>query len=81
MRRDGDAKYLVGLRLVPAAVTGEAYPFNLSAVRTLDLHFRRPVTFFVGENGTGKSTVASMAIAYAPSRSRTRRTFRSRRAS
>ncbi len=42
MRREGDAKYLVGLRLVPAAVTGEAYPFDLPAVRTLDLYFRRP---------------------------------------
>lgn len=57
MRSRGDATYLVGLRLVPAAVTGDAYPFNLPAVRTLDLRFRRPVTFFVGENGTGKSTV------------------------
>lgn len=51
------APYLIGLKVVPAAVTGDAYPFNLPAIRTLDLRFLRPVTFFVGENGTGKSTV------------------------
>jgi predicted ATPase len=38
--------------------TREAYPFNLRVVQeiaTLNLH--APVTFFVGENGSGKSTV------------------------
>lgn len=36
----------------------QAYPFHLPAVRTLDrLHFTKPVTFLVGENGTGKSTI------------------------
>jgi predicted ATPase len=48
-------QYLVSLQLVRAA--NDAYPFNLPAIRTLDLQFIRPVTFFVGENGTGKSTV------------------------
>lgn len=34
------------------------YPFALDAIRTLDLlHLRKPVTFIVGENGTGKSTL------------------------
>jgi predicted ATPase len=51
------AQYLIGLQLVPAALAHDAYPFNLPAIRTLDLRFMRPVTFFVGENGTGKSTV------------------------
>lgn len=41
MRSGGEATYLVGLRLVPAAVIADAYPFNLPAVRTLDLGFRR----------------------------------------
>jgi predicted ATPase len=36
----------------------ERYPFNLSVVRNLtSLPFNSPVTFFVGENGTGKSTL------------------------
>ena len=34
------------------------YPFNLPAVRTLErLVFNKQVTFLVGENGTGKSTL------------------------
>src|SRR5262249_8423149 len=49
--------YLVGLQLKePAAAAGE-YPFSLPLIRCLDLEFTAPVTFFVGENGTGKSTV------------------------
>ncbi|WP_375103938.1 AAA family ATPase [Paenibacillus sp. RS8] len=36
----------------------QTYPFYLPAVRTLDrLIFQKPVTFLVGENGTGKSTL------------------------
>lgn len=44
----------------------QAYPFHLDAVRTLDsLPFRKPVTFLVGENGTGKSTLLeAMAVAF-----------------
>ncbi len=35
-----------------------AYPWSLPALQTLDrLPFPRPVTFFAGDNGTGKSTV------------------------
>jgi predicted ATPase len=37
--------------------TREAYPFNLAVVReTPVLAFSAPVTFFTGENGSGKST-------------------------
>lgn len=36
----------------------ETYPFNLPAVRSLErLTFQNQVTFLVGENGTGKSTL------------------------
>ena len=38
--------------------TKEHYPFNLPTFcQTLDLEFESPVSFFVGENGTGKSTL------------------------
>jgi len=36
----------------------DSFPFNLEIVRSLrELQFTSPVTFFVGENGSGKSTV------------------------
>jgi predicted ATPase len=36
----------------------ERYPFNIPAIRALDvLSFPSPVTFLIGENGSGKSTV------------------------
>ncbi len=36
----------------------EAHPFDLAAVRLIEtLKFDRPVTYLVGENGAGKSTV------------------------
>ena len=38
--------------------TGRCYPFNIPALReTRELTFRKPIAFFVGENGTGKSTL------------------------
>jgi predicted ATPase len=49
--------YLVRLRLKEGAAQGPEYPFNLALIRSLDIEFTSPVTFFVGENGTGKSTV------------------------
>ncbi|WP_455676036.1 AAA family ATPase [Pradoshia sp.] len=37
---------------------GEQYPFSIPAIRNLDsIHFKKPICFFVGENGTGKSTL------------------------
>ncbi len=42
----------------PGAADQEGYPFSLPAVRLLSrLELSAPVTFFVGENGTGKSTL------------------------
>lgn len=58
-------KSVVPKRSMPAS---DAYPFSLPAVGHLDqLVFDTPVTFFVGENGTGKSTLLE-AVAYASER-------------
>ena len=45
--------------------TFEHYPFNLDIVKNFDrLKLTKPVTFFVGENGTGKSTfIEAIAVA------------------
>jgi predicted ATPase len=44
--------------------TKEHYPFNLNIFQqTKSLEFSSPVTFFIGENGTGKSTLLE-AIAH-----------------
>jgi predicted ATPase len=57
-------------RLSLAASSGElaGWPFNLPVVAHLrhgGLRFDRPVTFLVGENGTGKSTlIEALASAY-----------------
>ena len=46
------------------SVDKSAYPFTLSIIKNLtDIEFKTPVTFFVGENGSGKSTILE-AIAY-----------------
>ena len=37
--------------------TGDAFPANLPWLKDLPLRFDGPVTFFLGENGTGKSTL------------------------
>ncbi len=44
----------------------EEYPYCLPAIKSIDnLEFHPKVTFFVGENGTGKSTILeSIAVAY-----------------
>jgi len=49
--------YLARLQLKEGAEVGGEYPFSLPLIRCLDIEFTAPVTFFVGENGTGKSTV------------------------
>ena len=54
---DPSPPYLVRLQLKEGAADGGDYPFSLPLIRCLDIEFTSPVTFFVGENGTGKSTV------------------------
>lgn len=51
--------HLKSVRLFPEKYpTEKHYPFNVQVLRqTRQIPFFRPVTFFVGENGTGKSTL------------------------
>lgn len=58
--------YLRSVRIDPQAdIDSDRYPFNIPAVRSLGVLEPHPdVTFFVGENGAGKSTVLE-AIAVA----------------
>ena len=59
-------QFIKSVTLKRAAVPSfDAYPFALPAVRHLnELALTAPVTFFVGENGTGKSTLLeSIAVA------------------
>ena len=51
--------YLTKVTLYPDHYpTDRFYPFNIPTLRgTSELTFKSPVTFFVGENGTGKSTL------------------------
>lgn len=57
--------YLRSLEFLKNKYTSNhTYPFSISALQGLErLDFRSNVTFFVGENGSGKSTVLE-AIAY-----------------
>ena len=49
---------LQAVRRKRETLAGDGYPFHLPFVQQLDkLEFRTPVTFFVGENGSGKSTI------------------------
>ena len=59
------ARFLTRVSLRPERVpTYDEFPYGIPFVRGLDLTFRSPVTYLVGENGTGKSTLVE-AIAEA----------------
>lgn len=51
--------YIERVRLKdPAAADPATYPYTIPAIARLgEIRFRTPVTFFVGENGMGKSTL------------------------
>ncbi|HUF30285.1 MAG TPA: AAA family ATPase [Gemmatimonadaceae bacterium] len=60
-------QYVVSLKLIGDRVAAASeYPFSLPALRGADgLQFTTPVTFLIGENGVGKSTLLeAIAIAY-----------------
>jgi predicted ATPase len=63
--------YLLRASIRPdVEIDDSAYPFNIPAVRELgNIDFHPNVTFFVGENGAGKSTVLeaiALALGFGP---------------
>lgn len=67
----GPKPYLREISLKREQIAGYGeYPFNIPAVRELDfLEFHPDVTFFVGENGSGKSTILeaiALALGFGP---------------
>lgn len=60
--------HLHGLRFDPNNWRDDLHPYNVPAVRHILKHglaFNAPITFFVGENGAGKTTVLeSIAVRY-----------------
>lgn len=59
MRQSQQGLYLRSVKLLRETVPSfDSYPFDLSAIRSLDeLEFHPKVTYIVGENGMGKSTL------------------------
>ena len=53
--------YIEGIKIHKGAGSNDSYVFGLPVVKNLirkeQLPFKNKVTFFVGENGTGKSTL------------------------
>jgi len=51
------APYLLSVRSIADPPADARYPLNLPFLKGLALELKGPVTFLVGENGTGKSTL------------------------
>lgn len=72
--------FLRAVRFHPGRDLPDEYPFTIPAVATLEeLHFPGSVTFFAGENGSGKSTVLeaiAAGVGSIPVRGRDARTER-----
>jgi predicted ATPase len=67
MELNSVSKYIRYIELARDTVpTFSEYPFNLPAIKNLSiLNFHPKVTFIIGENGSGKSTILeSIAVAY-----------------
>lgn len=64
-RATADAPFIKSVILVRERIEQpDAYPFTLAAVQALDGLVFAPVTYFVGENGSGKSTILeALAVA------------------
>ncbi len=58
--------YIAGLELIRDRIGQSGYPLDIPVISNLtSLEFTRSVTFFVGENGTGKSTLLeAIAVNY-----------------
>lgn len=57
--------YLLTLGLRTPENMGDVYPFNIPAIKNLEnLKFHPRVTYFVGENGMGKSTLLEAIAVY-----------------
>lgn len=77
-----NALYIKYIRLKEAGDLPHEYPYTVPALAGFSgLRFRRPVTFIVGENGMGKSTLLEAIAVKRDSMPRAgRRTFGSQRA-
>lgn len=53
-----EATYLQRVHVLPDRIASpDEHPFSLPVVRNLDLVLRHRITFLIGENGSGKSTI------------------------
>ncbi len=59
-------QFIQSVRIDWNQINGNSYLHSIKALKTMEvLEFQKNVTFFVGENGTGKSTLAeAIAVAY-----------------
>lgn len=58
MIKYNDAKFIESMSVSEEAVKSHEYPFSVKSIRHLkNLHFHKNVTYIIGENGTGKSTI------------------------